>query len=547
MPGRPFFNNLVEFPPGSTDAAPALAESWEISDDGLEYTFHLRHGVKFQSSDIFTPTREMNADDVLFSLERQWKEDHPYHAVSGSNYDYFKDMGMPDLLKSIEKVDDYTVRFRLTRPAAPFLADLAMPFNIIQSAEYGDHAAEGGHAGKDRHQPDRHRAVRVRRLPARRRRPLPRLRRLLGAASSRSIRWSSRSRRTPSVRLTKLKAGECHVIAFPTRRRPRRDRGRPEPAASCEQEGFNIGYLALNTSKPPFDDVRVRRAVNMAIDKAAIIEAVYQGAGVVAKNPIPPTLPAYNDDIEDYPYDPAAAQKLMIEAGLAEGFDTDLWYIPVSRPYNPNGKRVAELIQYDLAKIGIRANLVTDEWSAYRAKAAGRRDVDGALWLDRRQRRPGQFPRRAARLHGGADRRQQHRQMVQPRLRQARQRRQAHHRPGRPHQALSRGAGHLPRRRAVGAARPFGGVHGDARQRHRLQDGPARPARFRGRGFERSSRLPLPNNLPRQGSRSRVGSVRSSPDDPRHRNRLAGRGLGASAGGLRPRRLQPRGLRANAD
>ncbi len=124
----------------------------------------------------------------------------------------------------------------------------------------------------------------------------------------------------------------------------------------------------MNTTKPPFDDVRVRRAVNMAIDKAAIIEAVYQGAGVVAKNPIPPTLWSYNDDIKDYPYDPAAAQKLMIEAGLAEGFDTDLWYIPVSRPYNPSGKRVAELIQYDLAKIGIRATLKSDEWSAYRTR-----------------------------------------------------------------------------------------------------------------------------------------------------------------------------------
>jgi dipeptide transport system substrate-binding protein len=106
----------------------------------------------------------------------------------------------------------------------------------------------------------------------------------------------------------------------------------------------------------------------MAIDKQAIIEAVHQGAGVVAKNPIPPTLWSYNDAIEDYPYDPAAAQRLMIEAGLAEGFDVDLWYLPVSRPYNPNGERVAEMIQTDLARIGIRATLVTDEWSAYRTR-----------------------------------------------------------------------------------------------------------------------------------------------------------------------------------
>ena len=142
--GRPFFNNLVEFPPGSTTPVPSLAESWEISDDGLEYVFHLRHGVKFQSSETFTPSREMNADDVLFSFERQWKEDHPYHDVSGSNYDYFKDMGMPELLQSIDRVDDYTLRFRLTHPAAPFLADLAMPFNIVQSAEYADELLQAG-------------------------------------------------------------------------------------------------------------------------------------------------------------------------------------------------------------------------------------------------------------------------------------------------------------------------------------------------------------------------------------------------------------------
>ena len=91
---------------------------------------------------------------------------------------------------------------------------------------------------------------------------------------------------------------------------------------------------------PPFDDVRVRRAVNMAIDKAAIVEAVYQGAGVVAKNPIPPTLWSYNDAIKDYPFDRTQAQRLLVEAGYPDGFETDLWYMPVSRPYNPNGKRV---------------------------------------------------------------------------------------------------------------------------------------------------------------------------------------------------------------
>jgi dipeptide transport system substrate-binding protein len=364
--GRPFFNNLVEFPPGATVPAPSLAESWDISDDGLEYVFHLRHGVKFQSNADFKPSREMNADDVLFSFERQWKEDHPYHSIGGTNYDYFKDMGMPELLKSIEKLDDYTVRFRLNRQEAPFLGDLAMPFNIIQSAEYGDELMKAGTPEKIDQEP-------IGTGPFQ----------FVGFQPNVAVRyrafanyWAGKQpidtlvfSITPNaaVRLTKLKAGECHVIAFPDPG----DRAAIEADPNLkflEQEGFNIGYLAMNTTKPPFDDVRVRRAVNMAIDKAAIIEAVYQGAGVIAKNPIPPTEWSYNDDIKDYPYDPAAAQKLMIEAGLAEGFDTDLWYIPVSRPYNPNGKRVAELIQYDLAKIGIRATLKSDEWSAYRAR-----------------------------------------------------------------------------------------------------------------------------------------------------------------------------------
>ena len=269
----------------------------------------------------------------------------------------------------------------------------------------------------------------------------------------------------------------------PDARRPRRDRSRSEPEVSVEQEGFNIGYLAMNTSKPPFDDVRVRRAINMAIDKAAIIEAVYQGAGVVAKNPIPPTLPAYNDDIEDYPYDPAAAQQLMIEAGLAEGFDTDLWYIPVSRPYNPNGKRVAELIQYDLAKIGIRANLVSDEWSAYRQKLQDGETSMALYGWTGDNGDPDNFLDvllgcTAARIGGNNIARWCNRdydKLVNDAKLITDQDART--------QALSRGAGHLPRRRAVGAARPFGGVHGDARQRHRLQDGPARPARLRGRGF----------------------------------------------------------------
>jgi dipeptide transport system substrate-binding protein len=363
--GRPFFNNLVEFAPGTTDIVPGLAERWTVSEDGREYLFHLRRDVRFHSSEAFKPSREMNADDVLFSFYRQWKEDHPYHNVL-MGYTYFQDMGMPDLLESIDKVDDYTVRFRLTRPEAPFLANLAMPFNVIQSAEYADLLLKAGTPEKFDEAPigtgpfsfmgfEREVAVRYRAFPDY----------WAGKQPIDTLVFSITP--TATVRLAKLTAGECQVMAFPNPD----DRARIEADPNLrflEQEGLNIGYLAMNTAIPPFHDVRVRRAVNMAIDKAAIVEAVYRGEGVVAKNPIPPTLWSYNDAIEDYPYDPAAAQQLMIEAGLAEGFDTELWYLPVSRPYNPNGKRVAEMIQADLASIGIRTTLVSDEWSSYRRR-----------------------------------------------------------------------------------------------------------------------------------------------------------------------------------
>jgi dipeptide transport system substrate-binding protein len=364
--GRLFFNNLVEFAPGTTEIVPALAETWEVSDDGTQYTFHLRRGVRFHASELFTPSREMNADDVIFSLERQWLEDHPYHDVGGLSYDYFRDMGMPELLKSIERIDDHTVRIVLNRAEAPFLADMAMPFNIVQSAEYADHLLAAGTPEVFDERPigtgpfqfdgfQRDIFVRYRAFPDY----------WAGKQPIDTLVFSI----TPNaaVRLAKLNAGECHVMAYPNPDDRPRIEANPD-LKLMSQEGLNIGYLAMNTRRPPFDDVRVRRAINMAIDKTAIVDAVFQGAGVVAKNPIPPTMWAYDDTIADYPYDPDAARQLMIEAGYPEGFETELWYLPVSRPYSPDGKRVGELIQGDLARIGIRTILMTDEWSAYRAK-----------------------------------------------------------------------------------------------------------------------------------------------------------------------------------
>jgi dipeptide transport system substrate-binding protein len=170
------------------------------------------------------------------------------------------------------------------------------------------------------------------------------------------------------VRWAKLQKGECHVMPYPNP--ADLDAIRKDPNVTVlEQPGLNIGYLAYNTTKKPFDDVRVRKAMNMSINKQAIIDAVYLSTGVAAINPIPPTMWSYNKSVKDDPYDPEAAKKLFAEAGFPNGFETDLWAMPVQRPYNPNAKRIAELMQADLAKVGVKAEIKSFEWGEYRKRA----------------------------------------------------------------------------------------------------------------------------------------------------------------------------------
>jgi dipeptide transport system substrate-binding protein len=181
-----------------------------------------------------------------------------------------------------------------------------------------------------------------------------------------------------TARYSKLKAGECHMTGYP------RPADLPEmlrdPSLKVTNlPGLNIAYWAFNTQKPPFDKKEVRQAVTMAIDKAAILKDVYLGAGQAAKNLIPPTMWSYDDAVKDYPYDPAKAKALLEKAGVKAPLEIDLWYMPVARPYNPNAKRVAEMMQSDLAKVGITAKLVTYEWGEYRKRLQQGEHMTGML------------------------------------------------------------------------------------------------------------------------------------------------------------------------
>ena len=360
------YSRIVDFERGGTTVVPGLAERWTISPDGLTYTFFLRKGVKWHSNKGYTPTRDFNADDIIFAIERQWKEAHPFFKVTSTNHSYFNDMGMPKLIKSLDRVDDYTVRFVLNKPEAPFLSNLAMEYAGVQSKEYADAMLKAGTPEKIDQEPigtgpfflvqyQKDAVIRYKAFPQ---------------------YWGGKAKIddlvfaiTPdaSVRWAKLQKGECHVMPYPNP--ADLDAIRKDPKVTVlEQAGLNVGYLAYNVEKKPFDDVRVRKAVNMAINKKAIIDGVYLSTGVAATNPIPPSMWSYNASIKDDAYDPEGAKKLLAAAGLASGFTTDLWAMPVQRPYNPNAKRIAELMQADLAKVGIKAEIKSFEWGEYRKR-----------------------------------------------------------------------------------------------------------------------------------------------------------------------------------
>src|SRR4051812_681951 len=140
------YNRLIEFAHGSTDIEPGLSEKWDVSPDGLTYTFHLRHGVKFQTTSFFKPTREFNADDVVFTYERMLDPEQPFRKAYPVPFPYFNDLGLAKNIAKIDKIDPYTVRFTLKDVDAPFLQQIAMPFASILSAEYGDQLLKAGKA-----------------------------------------------------------------------------------------------------------------------------------------------------------------------------------------------------------------------------------------------------------------------------------------------------------------------------------------------------------------------------------------------------------------
>lgn len=362
------FNRLTQFKRGGTEVEPGLATSWDVSKDGLTYTFHLRDGVKFHTTDYFIPTRNFNADDVLFTFNRLLDADSPFRKAYPSESPYFTDMGLNTTIKSVEKLDEHTVRFNLNTVDASFVQNLAMSFASVQSAEYAAQLLKQGKAEQINQQPvgtgpfvfKRYQKDSQIRYVANKQYWKPedvKLDNLIFAITP-----------DAAARLQKLKAGECQVSGYP---RPADiEMMKQDPNLRVlQQAGFNLGFLAYNVTHPPLDQLKVRQALDMAIDKPAIIKAVYQGAGQLAQNALPPAQWSYDPTIHDAPYDPTKARLLLKEAGVAPGTTINLWAMTVQRASNPNARMSAQMIQQDWAKVGIKANIVSYEWGEYIKRA----------------------------------------------------------------------------------------------------------------------------------------------------------------------------------
>ncbi len=363
LPAHHIYEGLTDFEPGTTTPIPSLATSWEASENGLEWTFHLRKGVKFHDGTPF------NADAVVFNFERWWDPENPYNRGPdqfiywGYMFQGFKG-DKNSVLAGVEKVDDYTVKLILSKPNASLLNTLAMenfwfasPTAVMEQGDnYG--TAEGRPVGtgpfkfEEWVKEDHITFVRNEDYWGKK----PTLKRI-----------TFRVIPDTSAAFLALQSGEIDGIslwASPP----------PDDIAKAKKDpniqviynpAFNVGYLGFNWAKEWLQNKNVRLAIAHAIDKQAIVDTLYPGDAEPAKEFLPPSLWGYNDKIEDYPYDPDLARQYLQKA-IDEGVkipDPAIFYVmPVARAYYPQPQQTGELIQAMLADIGINTEIRSPAW-----------------------------------------------------------------------------------------------------------------------------------------------------------------------------------------
>lgn len=335
-----------------------LAQHWESFDNGATYRFYLRRGVPFQTTRWFTPGRTLNADDVVFSFRRVFDITSPWHRVNGTRYPYFDSLQFIKTIKSVHKINDYTVEFRLYHSDASFLWHLATHYAPILSAEYASLLESKQHQSLIDYQPigtgpfalNEYRSGQYIRLARHdhywRNKP---------AMSQIVIDLTS----SGTGRLSKLLTGECDVLAWPAASQLQKLRGDPRLRLSL-RPGMNIAYLAFNTSKPPLNNPKVRHALALAINNPQLMESIYYGTAETAASILPRISWAYDTSATVTPYSPQQSQAQLKALGI-ENLQLKLWVPVGSFPWNPAPLKTAALIRADLARAGVSVEIVPIE------------------------------------------------------------------------------------------------------------------------------------------------------------------------------------------
>ena len=367
MVTRQIFDGLLDYAPETTDVIPALAtEVPEPEDGGRVYTFRLREGVTFHDGE------PLNAEAVKFNYDRWRDTSNEFHKGGGSQtadfayYTMFNGFDDESIIESVEAVDETTVRFNLTEPQGPFLRNIAMaPFGIASPKAVRENVEEFWQnpvgTGPFKFESwDQGQEVRLTKNEEWWGTDLPPEE---GGGGPNVDRVVFRSIPDNTARVAALTGNQLSGADGLT----------PDDVPSVEGAGLqvitrpplNVSYMAMNMEKEPFDNPQVRQAVVHAINMPEIVQAFFGDTADVASNMMPPTVPFFNDSIEPYAYDPEQSRQLLSEAGMPDGFETTLWYMPIPRPYMPDGKGIAQAIQRDLEEVGIRTTLETREWGTY--------------------------------------------------------------------------------------------------------------------------------------------------------------------------------------
>jgi peptide/nickel transport system substrate-binding protein len=361
---RRIVETLVTFAEESTQIVPGLAESWTISKDGLTYTFKLRKGIKFHDG---TP---LDAKAVAFSIERQFNPEHPANKLGKYPFaGYF--FGN---VKAVEPMDDLTVRFVLKEPRASFLAVLTAGAASIVSPtavmKWGaDYALNPIGTGPFRYVSwQRGQQVVLEKNPGYWRGPV------------KIDRVIFRPIVEDQARLTELLTGAVDMIVGVPPDFVDQLEGSGK-ATLLKQVGAHVWYLGINNQKKPFDDKRVRQALNYAVNKDAIVKDVLKGTGSPSSGPVLPGTWGADTALKAYPYDPARAKKLLAEAGYPNGFSTTMW-VPESGSGMQSPVAMATVMQSNLKAVGVTVTLQTMEWGAYLAKLRSKeQDLFALSWM----------------------------------------------------------------------------------------------------------------------------------------------------------------------